>query len=32
MTNYDALLPYLRTIRDLIRWGASRMNEAGLRL
>ncbi|MCC6135489.1 MAG: 50S ribosomal protein L3 N(5)-glutamine methyltransferase [Candidatus Contendobacter sp.] len=30
MTNYDALLPYLRTIRDLIRWGASRMNEAGL--
>ncbi len=30
MTNHDDLLPYLRTIRDLIRWGASRMNEAGL--
>ncbi|MBZ4193744.1 MAG: 50S ribosomal protein L3 N(5)-glutamine methyltransferase [Candidatus Contendobacter sp.] len=30
MTDHDDLLPYLRTIRDLIRWGASRMNEAGL--
>lgn len=30
MTDHNDLLPYLRTIRDLIRWGASRMNEAGL--
>lgn len=29
MTSNDALL-HLNTIRDLIRWGASRMNEAGL--
>ncbi len=26
----DDLLQYLHTIRDFIRWGASRMNEAGL--
>ena len=30
MISQDDVLPYLRTIRDLIRWGASRMNEAGL--
>ncbi len=24
------ILPYLTTVRDFIRWGASRMNEAGL--
>lgn len=30
MTDYDDVLPYLHTIRDLIRWGASRMSEAGL--
>jgi ribosomal protein L3 glutamine methyltransferase len=30
MTNHDDALPHLHTIRDLIRWGASRMNEAGL--
>lgn len=29
MTDDDAL-PYLHTIRDFIRWGASRMNGAGL--
>ena len=29
MTSHD-VLPYLDTIRDLIRWGASRMNEVGL--
>jgi ribosomal protein L3 glutamine methyltransferase len=30
MTDHDDVLPYLQTIRDLIRWGASRMSEAGL--
>ena len=30
MTDYDDVSSHLRTIRDLIRWGASRMNEAGL--
>ena len=30
MTDHDDVSSYLRTIRDLIRWGASRMNEAGL--
>ena len=30
MTNQDDISSHLRTIRDLIRWGASRMNEAGL--
>ncbi len=30
MTTDDNVLPYLYTIRDFIRWGASRMNEAGL--
>ena len=30
MTDYHDVLPYLHTIRDLIRWGASRMNQAGL--
>ena len=30
MTDRDDVPTYLRTIRDLIRWGASRMNEAGL--
>ncbi len=30
MTDHDDVLPYLHTIRDLIRWGASRMSEAGL--
>lgn len=30
MTDYHDVLPYLRTIRDLIRWGASQMNQAGL--
>ncbi len=30
MISQDDVLPHLRTIRDLIRWGASRMNEAGL--
>ena len=30
MTNHDDVSSHLRTIRDLIRWGASRMNEAGL--
>ena len=30
MISHDDVLPHLRTIRDLIRWGASRMNEAGL--
>lgn len=30
MTDHDDIPTYLHTIRDLIRWGASRMNEAGL--
>jgi ribosomal protein L3 glutamine methyltransferase len=30
MTDRDDVPTYLHTIRDLIRWGASRMNEAGL--
>ena len=30
MTSHDNVLRHLHTIRDLIRWGASRMNEAGL--
>ncbi|MFO7640698.1 MAG: 50S ribosomal protein L3 N(5)-glutamine methyltransferase, partial [Candidatus Competibacteraceae bacterium] len=30
MSDHDDVLPYLHTIRDLIRWGASRMSEAGL--
>jgi ribosomal protein L3 glutamine methyltransferase len=30
MTDHDDVLPYLRTLRDLIRWGASQMNAAGL--
>ncbi|HAO33558.1 MAG TPA: 50S ribosomal protein L3 N(5)-glutamine methyltransferase [Candidatus Competibacter sp.] len=30
MTSHDDTLRHLQTIRDLIRWGASRMNEAGL--
>ncbi|CDH44194.1 MAG: 50S ribosomal protein L3 N(5)-glutamine methyltransferase [Candidatus Competibacteraceae bacterium] len=30
MTDHDNVLPYLRTLRDLIRWGASQMNAAGL--
>ena len=30
MTDHDNVFSHLRTIRDLIRWGASRMNEAGL--
>jgi ribosomal protein L3 glutamine methyltransferase len=30
MSTTDDSLQYLHTIRDLIRWGASRMNEAGL--
>jgi len=30
MTIHDDVLPYLHTLRDFIRWGASRMNEAGL--
>ena len=30
MADHNDVLPYLRTIRDLIRWGASRMNQAGL--
>ena len=30
MTSHDDALTHLHTIRDLIRWGASRMNEAGL--
>lgn len=30
MNDFDALARHLATIRDLIRWGASRMNEAGL--
>ena len=30
MIDHDDALLHLRTIRDLIRWGASRMNEAGL--
>ncbi|HRD48470.1 MAG: 50S ribosomal protein L3 N(5)-glutamine methyltransferase [Candidatus Competibacter sp.] len=30
MTDHDDILPYLRTLRDLIRWGASQMNAAGL--
>ena len=30
MTDHDDVSSHLRTIRDLIRWGASRMNEAGL--
>jgi ribosomal protein L3 glutamine methyltransferase len=27
---YEDLLPHLHTIRDFVRWGASRMNQAGL--
>lgn len=30
MTDHDDALSDLHTLRDLIRWGASRMNEAGL--
>lgn len=30
MTEQDHLVSQLHTIRDLIRWGASRMNQAGL--
>lgn len=30
MTDHDNVFSHLHTIRDLIRWGASRMNEAGL--
>lgn len=30
MTSYNDALPHLLTIRDMIRWGASRMNEAEL--
>ncbi len=30
MTIHNDVLPYLHTLRDFIRWGASRMNEAGL--
>jgi len=30
MSDHDDLSSHLHTIRDLIRWGASRMNEAGL--
>ena len=30
MTNHNDVLPYLCTLRDLIRWGASQMNAAGL--
>ncbi|HPE73537.1 MAG TPA: 50S ribosomal protein L3 N(5)-glutamine methyltransferase, partial [Candidatus Competibacter sp.] len=30
MSDHDDLPSHLHTIRDLIRWGASRMNEAGL--
>ncbi|HCK80345.1 MAG TPA: 50S ribosomal protein L3 N(5)-glutamine methyltransferase [Candidatus Competibacter sp.] len=30
MTSHDDASHHLHTIRDLIRWGASRMNEAGL--
>lgn len=30
MTDHDDILPFLNTLRDFIRWGASRMNEAGL--
>lgn len=30
MTDHDNIFSHLHTIRDLIRWGASRMNEAGL--
>ena len=30
MIDHDDAPSHLRTIRDLIRWGASRMNEAGL--
>ena len=30
MTTYNAVLSDLHTLRDFIRWGASRMNEVGL--
>ncbi len=30
MTDYNDVLPFLHTLRDFIRWGASRMNEARL--
>ena len=30
MSDHDDVPSHLHTIRDLIRWGASRMNEAGL--
>jgi ribosomal protein L3 glutamine methyltransferase len=30
MTSYNDAIPHLHTIRDMIRWGASRMNEAEL--
>lgn len=30
ITNHDNVLSSLNTLRDFIRWGASRMNEAGL--
>jgi ribosomal protein L3 glutamine methyltransferase len=30
ITNHDDVLSSLHTLRDFIRWGASRMNEAGL--
>jgi len=30
MTTHNDVLAYLHTLRDFIRWGASRMNEAGL--
>lgn len=30
MSDYDDVLPYLHTLRDFIRWGASQMNAAEL--